>query len=67
MNKEGYKMKEKSVIKILVLIILIIVTLFGVIAYNMLNEKTSEEEIAKQGTSKPATIQDRRNALKSVF
>jgi len=66
MNKEGYKMKEKSVIKILVLIILIIVALFGVIAYNILNE-TSEEEIAKQGTSKPATIQDRRNALKSVF
>jgi len=66
MNKEGYKMKEKSVIKILVLIILVIVVLFGVIAYNMFNE-TSEEEIVKQGTSKPATIQDRRNALKSVF
>jgi len=66
MNKEGYKMKEKSIITILVLIVLVIGVLFGVIAYNMLNE-TSAEEIAKQGTSKPATIQDRRNALKSVF
>jgi len=59
-------MQNNNIIKILVLVTLVIMALFGVIIYNVLN-KTSEEEIAKQGTSKPATIQDRRNALKSVF
>jgi len=66
MNKGEYKMKDNVIIKILVSVILVIIVSFGVIVYNVLNE-TSEEEMVKQGTSKPATIQDRRNALKSVF
>ncbi|QKF58578.1 hypothetical protein ACN2EN_02745 [Aliarcobacter lanthieri] len=57
-------MKEISIFKVLVPIILLILILIGVLLYNIL--KTPEEATIQQ-IKEPSSIKDRRDALKDAF
>ncbi|RBQ32469.1 hypothetical protein CRU92_01815 [Arcobacter sp. FW59] len=58
-------MKEMSIFKVLVPIILLILVLIGIILYNIL-KSPKQEEITKPD-KEPSSIQDRRDALKGMF